>query len=352
MNYRCNSYPRSTARLHHFPRTLRATLERHLATKRKLARSKTLDNSGAKSARETEKKIAQVSRTLKRATKVTQKQIREQNAVELERIEDLLDETFESLTQARKELAKQTTKIVKRTLKKVTPSKKSTTNFDFGANTKPRKLKRTYDEKVQDVLAAHDETLSSADAEQIVKSKTKRATYPTKKNYTINELRAGQKKAITAWLTDDANSDALDAKLLAPGEYWGAEIQNHYTGDDLKVHKGTAKTYKLFAHFRNLAKTLAGYIRFGKWQNNAQRNEFISGIRIVKFGDRITSDADRAKHAESVTRQWGTLKAEETSKRTARKERLEQRVKKAEQRAKTAERELAKERKTKRNKKG
>lgn len=267
-------------------------------------------------------------------------------ALTLEQIEELLGEEFETLAQAQRELQRSAKKELPKRLHKLVDDSK------LRPETKPKGRRKHLPKNLPAVKP-------SPVVQRIEQPERKQKPIPTpkrdakKKSYTIHELKTGQRKSVINFLNDEANAKQLTDNLLKPGEYIGLEIPNRYTGLDLKVHKGYARSYALYSDFGKAFKRLSNYVTFGKFGRggtNIPRDAFIESIKVIKFGDALpkaASEQDRTQSAEIASKRWFGLKREEQAERKERKDKLKGRLKAAEKRVKELERELKKQRKDK-----
>jgi hypothetical protein len=294
-------------------------------------------------------------RTLKRRNIAPKKRVQKRSVLSAEelRVQKDIDSTLKSLKQLRlkkKDIKKQTRENAKL-------AKQLATNAERERERAEKELQEFYKslQPKRKGVRHHGASTKGATQQSVTpKSKALPAGAKTsagkKKQYTIKELKGNQKKAVVSWLRDEANAQQLTDALLGPGEYIGMEIPNRYTGTDLKVHKGFAKSFALYSDFGKAFKRAANYIEHGTFGNGMSRNDFVNSIRIIKFGDRLPDNAtqeQRARQAEQLTSKWSTAVRQESAERKARREKVsakieaaEKRAKQAEKRAKKAEREL------------
>jgi hypothetical protein len=263
----------------------------------------------------------------KLARKNTSKKSGNNDAQELRKIERLLGEDFDTLAQARRALKRESVPA-----KKQSPVKKSAPS------------------------PARKSAPPSAPKNKSINS----VSTSGKNEFTLQELKPKQTRTINAFLKDDATADQISAAELAPGQLWGAEISHEYTDIKGRTQVGHAKTLKLYTNLRQLFKKLSEYLAHGK-MTPAQKREFISGIKIVKYGAPISGNSTLAQTRLSNAIKWQKEKIAERGERVKRKKAIAKQAKvaevkypqlqerfKAEQNArKKAEKELAKLRKKK-----
>jgi hypothetical protein len=169
---------------------------------------------------------------------------------------------------------------------------------------------------------------------------------PNKKNYTVRELNGKQRRSLESLITDNNAALQLDSHLLKPGEQWGAVIPYDYTGRDLEIHKGQARTYQLYGRLDQLFKKITRYITHGLKQKPTQRNidKFLSDVKIVKFG----KPGEDLRIARQANRE---AKKVEVERNKERRQYVSNRIKKAERENVKLKKQLARERAKKSNKK-
>lgn len=212
-------------------------------------------------------------RKLKRRNAAATKAARER-ALELQRIENLLGEDFESLAQARKALKSETSDVVPKA------------------------------------------------AREVIKLGEKRS-------YTIRELKDGDRRAINAWLNDRANAEDIQKVVLKRGEVWGAESSHQYLGTDGKTHKGVARTWQSYGNLDQLFKRLSEYVTFGKFQSQQSQDSFVNSIKVIRFG-RAAKVSEKTETAKNENRSaWFEAKKTEVKARIKRKDALARKLAKA-----------------------
>ena len=267
------------------------TLKRRTTTTTK-AVSKAASNTrtlAKKQAADTKKQVAVTKRTLKRVASKVKKQA---NNNELQFIESLLGEDFESLSQARAALKREVTikKTVKKTLKK--------TNI--------KAVKKQVLKKTENAIAS---VVSKAIKAFNPKDRPAKLSQPhidvtaRQKIYSLRDLRDGDRRKVMSYLEDRLNANALDKALLKPGERWAAQVSYKYTGLDGQIHTGYAKTYETYPGAYSLFKRLAGYITNAKI-TETQKASWLNQVKILKFDGPIEEWTAKksAEKAKSDTR--------------------------------------------------
>jgi hypothetical protein len=179
-------------------------------------------------------------RTLKRASKSASKTVsqREANAKELRKIERLLGEDFDNVTQARKELARYQTKPTKKELK------------EFAQPTSSGRKK------------------TSLVIEPV------RRKIPNKKAYTIRELTKTERKTMAQYVLDIERDGPLFARdiKLEPGELFAVT----FTGADGRL----TRTKQMYTSIVKMMQVVGNYFTQVTGRPFA---DLISNIQIIKF---------------------------------------------------------------------
>lgn len=206
---------------------------------------------------------------------------------ELRKIERLLGEDFDTLAQARRALKRESKPITQKAYK----------------------------------VAKKKEQVTRALAAPVSLPKL-----PSKKSYTIKELNGEQRRKLTDLILDKNTAIQLNDKLLKPGEQWGGVIPYDYTGRDLVIHKGQARTFKLYSNLEDLFKEITRYITYGLKQKatNARIREWLSDIKVVRWGS-----AD--KTLRENRQEWKAKKDAEVVAQNTRRKAVSTRIRKAEQ---------------------
>jgi hypothetical protein len=251
----------------------------NLANKRTLKRRNvTSTKTATKSA---SKAIKATSNKLKKATRNAR--LLQQNN-ELQFIESLLGEDFESLSQARSAL-KREVKTVKKTVKKALP--KTLKQFTPKAIKKKtlNKLKETVSNVVSNLLGKPGFKHPPIPPPEVKQSQP-HITVKGKKTFTLRELRDGDQRNVLTYLDDRLNANALDKLVLKPGEQWVAQVPYKYRGTDGKTHTGWANTYEVYPRAYTLFRRLAGYIVHAKISAN-QKSQWLNQIKIMRFSGSV-----------------------------------------------------------------
>ena len=268
-----------------------------MATKRTLKRRKSPSSVTVNKA--ASKAIKKTGRDLKKAAAAGRRQA-EQN--ELAYIERILGEDFESLSQARRELKKNITtnksaitrlenqlnKSINKTLKKTLPKQLKKLN--------PTRAKKSVLKTVQDAVTETTSRVINAfdkSKRPYKQSQPHIDVTPSRKIYTIEELKDGDKRAIRTYLADRLNANALTRELLKPGEAIVAQVsytyKDHKTG---KVKTGYANTYEVYESFAALFLKLSEYGSKSLKSLN-KTAEWLKQIKIMKWNE--TSSSNPAK---------------------------------------------------------
>lgn len=249
-----------------------------MASKRKLKRrNKIITKSVNKAATQA---IAKTKRNLKAAAKAGR--LRAQRD-ELQFIENLLGEDFETLSQARTALKRDVSradKSRKKAVKKFLPKHLTTKSLKKQAL---KGIKEGVSKITQTILGgrppspAFDKSKRPFKQSQPHIDVTKR-----QKIYSIRELRDGDKRAVMAYLEDRLNANALSKELLGKDEKLVAQVTYRYRGKSGRVLTGYANTYETYPSFASLFMKLSDY-GTKSLKASGKRAEWLNQIKIMKW---------------------------------------------------------------------
>lgn len=239
---------------------------------------------------------------------------RRANELELQSIENLLGEDFESLAQAKRALAREskaaTKKVVQKQRKTADQSKvqikatnkriKTLTKSNAQEIARIRRQARSLEKQLQKTRESLGAMLLKATTEKKQKraareAKSKRPL-KTESNrpYTLREMSVQARQSVQSLLNDHDQSVQLD-KVLRPGQWFVAEIPYRYVGADGRVHTGYSKTYKVYDNAFSLFDTLTGYGQESR--SELSQTRFLNNIKILEF-DGTPADWKKIKDTE------------------------------------------------------
>jgi polyhydroxyalkanoate synthesis regulator phasin len=179
-------------------------------------------------------------------------------------------------------------------------------------------------QSIEELLGEEFESL--AQARRALKSETveqvpppKNSKLPRKKNYTIKELSKSQKQTVNKFLHDKASIKEVDKMVLQPGEFWGAAINYDYYNDNDRKIQSSAKTHDLFETGVQLFDRLNAYISHSHEAGWKSTNAFIDNIKIIKFDAPLKGKStDKGKLFSSGLMEWYKGKQSEVKSRKER----------------------------------
>ena len=201
---------------------------------------------------------------------------------ELQYIENLLGEDFESLRQARSALNREVRSVGKRNKKQVTNIVKDVTKFvkqvTKAVPTKKRILKQL-EKGISKVVESSFNKVAETFKLPVPKINKKR------KAYTLEELSAEDKQSIYAFMQDTRYTEQIDRAFYTPGTSYGAEIPYSVTTNDGRNITGWSKTFVTYPTFNALFRVLSEYAVKASRKGVASPaiKEWLKHIKIVKW---------------------------------------------------------------------
>ncbi len=170
---------------------------------------------------------------------------------ELRKIELLLGEDFETLNQARKELAKQSKKAAKTEAAKL-------------EELRHLKVGRKYSYEIEPVKRVPKaKAISPSEMTELRR----------KRNYQLYDLTRTQRRSLNQYLIDGRLTRPIGKELLQPGQAWAFSING-------------SGSYALFAHLDDAFEQLTRYQSLLDWANKRSTSieQVYDLIKIIRFG--------------------------------------------------------------------
>lgn len=262
------------------------------------------------------------TRSSKRASNATslQRAMQEQR-----KIERMLDEEFESLAQARRELRKQSEALSKRAEKQLVATKKRVSSTTKQIEEIESLLGEEFESLAQATLALRNETeIASKRTKKTIKDITKavkdiakagkgkgkvkvkkqvKAEPGPKPIHTIKELTTRERKTVNAALDNMSIAKQLD-KTIKPNQYIAAEVQYKYRNKDGKVVTGYARTHNAFKSFAALFKKLKEYAKRDKKLGVSEQkiSRWLNKVKIITVNSMQQHEKQKANEVKQHER--------------------------------------------------
>ena len=271
-------------------------------------RIKAAETGENKRIKDTQRYIARVNKTI---AKTQAKQAAAQEK-ELEKLERILGETFESVTEARSAFRKQTSKPTKREVlayqqterkRELEAAKKATTE-----KSKKRHLRR---------------------AENLERQIESRKLDHKKHSYSVRDLSAKENAAVLDFLTDKKMFIDVGKNYLQDNERIIISVPYHYKGTDGRTHTDRALGHKVLNNWSDLQRYLLSYF------DEDSTEEWLGSIQVMKMPSTYTD------------RDHKIIKARDKDRREARIKEVKKMYADRDKTRRKKEREAAKERKQK-----
>jgi hypothetical protein len=228
------------------------------------------------------KYIARTNRTIAR-TSAAQERIQEK---ELEKLEKFLDESFESVQEAREALAKQTRK----------------------ATTKERTLFLQYEiqkekSKAEKTKSANQKVKHQRKAASLERELTGSKLDPSKK-YSVRKLSEIENQKLLDFMSDKLSFDKLGDGYLLEGEVITVSVPYKYIDGNGRIKTQRAVGRKVFRNWHELRAYIYSY-----WDNDPDSEDWFGDIEILKFEEDYQYRIARGKQVDTNTRNRRERKA-------------------------------------------
>ena len=210
--------------------------------------------------------IARTLRNIERTSKAQEK-LQEK---ELEKLERFLGETFESVSEAREALSKQTRKATKR-------------------------------EKLSEALRQRNKgsKRGQLEATRLEREVSGTKLNPERTKYTIRELSAIQKQNIVDFVSDRKSFTEVGNNYLRGNERLVMSYPFEYYGPDGKLHSGRSNTYKVFKDWN----ALYSWLQYGNSGDTGEPaidspEERLGSIQILRFDSEYDAKVERGRQTD------------------------------------------------------
>jgi hypothetical protein len=289
-------------------------LDKLRAAERKLASDLTALRAKIKAAERGENKRVKdankyIARTLKMVekTRAQQEQIQEKELAKLERF---LGESFETLSEARSALVKQTAKPTKR-------EKLAFLSVE----------KEHAEQAAKRAKAPEQKKRSLRRAAQIDLEITGRKLNPEKKSYKVRQLSEAESQSVLDFLTDKKTFSDAGLGYLKPNERITVSVPYRFYGPNGREHMGRAIGRKVFRNWAEFQAYLMSYI------SEDETEDWLGDIEIIKFPDLESYKIRRGKQTDIIIQR----RKDVTALRKGREKKMKQKARAS------AEKKLAKE---------
>jgi len=213
-----------------------------------------------------------IAKTLKAIEKTSREQekIREK---ELSKLEKFLGDSFETLTEARQALVKQTAKPTKREYLAEALNLRKKAESSSSAKEKQRKIKL---------------------AESYERAGTGKKLDPKKPVYKVRQLSELEEQSIIDFLTDRKTFNEVGLGYLADNERITVSVPYQYYGTDGRTHKARALGRRIFRDWKAFQAYLISYM------TDDVTEDWIGEIEIIKFDDEYTYRVQRGRQTDQI----------------------------------------------------